>query len=306
MNLKEEKMDIDFKKSNGLVPVITQEFGTNEILMLGYMNQEALDLTVETKIVHYFSRSKDRIWKKGESSGHIQKLIDLKVDCDNDTILAIVEQVGNSACHTGAKSCFFKSYLGIKEPMIIESKVANLPTKYGNFDIKAYKDGSQEHLAIMSKNFKELKSPEVRIHSECLTGDSVGSIKCDCNKQLVLALELISKEGGLVIYHRQEGRNIGLVNKVNAYNLQDQGFNTVDANIKLGFKADERDYRAVEYIFKDLGLNEINLMTNNPKKIKFVESCAIKINKRTPSITEPNPYNENYLKIKKEQMGHLL
>jgi phosphoribosyl-AMP cyclohydrolase len=104
-------MNIDFKKSNGLVPVITQEYGTNEVLMLGYMNQEALDLTVETKIVHYFSRSKNRIWKKGESSGHIQKLVDLKVDCDYDTILTVVEQVGNSACHTGAKSCFFRSYL---------------------------------------------------------------------------------------------------------------------------------------------------------------------------------------------------
>jgi phosphoribosyl-AMP cyclohydrolase len=105
------KMEIDFKKSNGLVPVITQEYGTNEVLMLGYMDQEALELTVQTKIVHYFSRSKNRIWKKGETSGHIQKLIDLRVDCDNDTILAVVEQVGGSACHTGAKSCFFKSYL---------------------------------------------------------------------------------------------------------------------------------------------------------------------------------------------------
>lgn len=103
-------MEIDFKKSNGLVPVITQEHKTNEVLMLGYMNEEALELTTETKIVHYFSRSKNRIWKKGESSGHIQKLIELKVDCDYDTILAVVEQVGNTACHTGAKSCFFRNY----------------------------------------------------------------------------------------------------------------------------------------------------------------------------------------------------
>ncbi|RXI41974.1 phosphoribosyl-AMP cyclohydrolase [Arcobacter cloacae] len=103
-------MNIDFKKSNGLVPVIAQEYETNEILMLGYMNKEAFDLTIETKIVHYFSRSKNRIWKKGEESGHIQKLIDLRVDCDEDTLLVIVEQVGNTACHTGAKSCFYRSY----------------------------------------------------------------------------------------------------------------------------------------------------------------------------------------------------
>lgn len=306
MNVKEETMNIDFKKLNGLVPVITQEFGSNKVLMLGYMNEEALNLTVETNIVHYFSRSKNRIWKKGESSGNIQKLIDLRVDCDNDTILVVIEQIGKVACHTGEKSCFFKSYLGNKKETVIESKVANLPTKYGNFDIKAYKDGCQEHLAIMSKDFRKLKAPHVRIHSECLTGDSIGSLKCDCNKQLVLALELIEKEGGLVIYHRQEGRNIGLVNKINAYNLQDQGYNTVQANLKLGFKADERDYKIVKFIFEDLKLNEIKLMTNNPKKIQFVESCGIKINERTPSIIKTNEHNENYLKVKKEQMGHIL
>ncbi len=299
-------MDIDFKKSNGLVPVVTQEYGTNEILMLGYMNEEALDLTVKTKVVHYFSRSKNRIWKKGESSGHVQKLIDLRVDCDNDTMLAIVEQIGNTACHTGAKSCFFKSYLDDESPKIIESEVANLPTKFGKFDVKAYKDGSQEHLAIMSKNFNELKAPLVRIHSECLTGDALSSLKCDCNNQLDLALELISKEGGLIIYHRQEGRNIGLVNKMNAYNLQDKGFNTIEANLELGFSEDERDYTAVGFILKDLNIKEVRLITNNPKKIDFVQSCGIKIEQRIPAITQVNKYNENYLKTKKEHLGHML
>ncbi len=307
MNIKREKMEIDFKKSNGLVPVITQEYGTNEVLMLGYMNKEALDLTVETKIVHYFSRSKNRIWKKGETSGHIQKLIDLRVDCDEDTILAIVEQVGKTACHTGAKSCFFRSYLKEKnERTIVESKIANLPSKFGNFDIKAYKDGSQEHLAIMSKDFSSIEIPLVRIHSECLTGDSIGSLKCDCNNQLNLALELISKEGGLVIYHRQEGRNIGLVNKVNAYNLQDQGFNTVEANLKLGFKEDERDYTAIAYILKNLGLKKMRLITNNPRKIKFIESTGIEIIERIPAITKTNKFNVNYLRTKKDKLGHLL
>jgi len=308
MNMKKnEKIEIDFKKSNGLVPVITQEYGTNEVLMLGYMNQEALELTVETNIVHYFSRSKNRIWKKGESSGHLQKLIDLRVDCDEDTILAIVEQVGNTACHTGAKSCFFRSYLDKEnERTIVSSKIANLPSKYGKFLIKAYKDGCQEHLAIMSKDFKEIEAPLVRVHSECLTGDSVGSLKCDCNNQLNLALELISKEGGLVVYHRQEGRNIGLVNKINAYNLQDQGYDTVEANLKLGFKEDERDYSAVEYILKDLGLKKMKLITNNPRKINFFEKTGIEIVERIPAITKTNKFNEKYLKTKKDQLGHLL
>lgn len=299
-------MNIDFKKSNGLVPVIAQEYGTNEILMLGFMNKEAFDLTIETKIVHYFSRSKNRIWKKGEESGHIQKLIDLRVDCDEDTLLVIVEQIGNTACHTGAKSCFYRSYFEDNKQNIIQSKIANLPTKYGTFDIKAYKDGSQEHLAIMSKDFANIEIPMVRIHSECLTGDAIGSLKCDCNNQLGLALELISAQGGLVIYHRQEGRNIGLVNKINAYNLQDQGFNTVEANLKLGFKEDERDYKAVEYILKDLNLKKMRLITNNPRKINFFENSGIEIVERIPAITKINKFNENYLQTKKDELGHLL
>ena len=299
-------MKIDFEKSNGLVPVVTQEYKTNEVLMLGYMNQEAFDLTCKTKIVHYFSRSKNRIWKKGESSGHIQKVKDLRVDCDNDTILVIVEQVGNSACHTGAKSCFFKSYF--KENItneIIKSDMANLPTAHGNFKVKAYKDGCQEHLAIMSKDFFDIKKPFVRIHSECLTGDAISSLKCDCNNQLDLALELIGKEGGLVIYHRQEGRNIGLVNKINAYNLQDKGANTIEANLQLGFKEDERDYSAVQYIFEDLNIKELKLITNNPLKINSVEKMGITITQRIPSVTAVNKHNKDYIETKKQEMGHL-
>lgn len=158
----------------------------------------------------------------------------------------------------------------------------------------------------MSKNLKDIEAPLVRVHSECLTGDAIGSLKCDCNNQLDLALELISKEGGLVIYHRQEGRNIGLVNKINAYNLQDQGFNTVEANLKLGFKEDERDYSAVEFILKDLGLKKMRLITNNPRKINFFEKCGIEITQRIPAITKTNKFNENYLKTKKDELGHLL
>ncbi len=188
---------------------------------------------------------------------------------------------------------------------MIFSKVANLPTRYGNFKIKAYKDGCQEHLAIISTDFKQLEVPNLRIHSECLTGDAFGSLKCDCNNQLHLALEYISTHGGIIIYHRQEGRNIGLVNKVNAYNLQDKGFNTIEANNKLGFDDDERDYSSVAFILKDLSIKKINLITNNPEKIKFVESCGIEIVKRIKAITPINEYNENYLKTKQEEMGHL-
>ena len=189
---------------------------------------------------------------------------------------------------------------------IIESNIANLPTKYGNFRIKAYKDGNQEHLAIMSLDFETLEAPFVRIHSECLTGDTLGSLKCDCQNQLDLSLKFIAKNGGLVIYHRQEGRNIGLVNKVNAYALQDKGRNTIEANIELGFKEDERDYRVVGYTFENLGIKKLKLITNNPAKLKYVESLGVEIVERIPAIIKSNKYNELYLSTKKEKMGHLI
>ena len=189
---------------------------------------------------------------------------------------------------------------------IIQSNIANLPTKYGKFKIKAYKDGNQEHLAIMSQDFENIDAPFVRIHSECLTGDTLGSLKCDCQNQLDLALKFISQEGGLVIYHRQEGRNIGLLNKVNAYALQDQGRNTIQANLELGFGEDDRDYSIVGYIFNDLGVKKLKLITNNPKKIQYVESLGVEIVERIPAITKSNKYNEAYLFTKKEHMGHML
>jgi len=188
---------------------------------------------------------------------------------------------------------------------IEKSNIANLPTKYGKFKIRAYKLNNQEHLAIMSEDFENIKIPYVRIHSECLTGDTLGSLKCDCQNQLDLALKFIASEGGLVIYHRQEGRNIGLLNKVNAYALQDQGRNTIEANLELGFGEDDRDYSVVEEIFKDLQLTQIKLITNNPKKIKYVESLGIDIVERIPAITKSNKYNENYINTKKDKMGHM-
>ena len=189
---------------------------------------------------------------------------------------------------------------------IIQSNIANLPTKHGKFRIKAYKQDNQEHLAIMSEDFENIEAPYVRVHSECLTGDTLGSLKCDCQNQLNLALDFIAKQGGLIIYHRQEGRNIGLLNKVNAYCLQDQGRNTIEANLELGFGEDDRDYSVVDYIFNDLNVKKIKLITNNPKKIDYVESLGIDIVERIPAITKSNAYNKEYLKTKKDQMGHML
>lgn len=192
------------------------------------------------------------------------------------------------------------------KPLFEKSAIANLPSQYGHFKIRVYKEDFQEHLAIFTENFEHEDAPLVRIHSECLTGDTLGSIKCDCNKQLHKALALIAEQGGLVIYHRQEGRNIGLLNKVNAYALQDQGRNTIEANIELGFAPDQRTYEVVREIFNDFGLRQIRLLTNNPAKVSVVENLNVKILERIPVIIDPNPHNEGYLKIKKEQMGHII
>ncbi|MGD9970540.1 MAG: GTP cyclohydrolase II [Sulfuricurvum sp.] len=191
------------------------------------------------------------------------------------------------------------------KPLFEKSAIANLPTRYGHFKVRVYKEGVQEHLAIFTENFENQEAPLVRIHSECLTGDTFGSIKCDCNNQLHKALQLISEQGGLVIYHRQEGRNIGLLNKINAYSLQDQGRNTIEANVELGFAPDQRTYDVVEEVFKDFGLTTIRLLTNNPAKVSVVENLDVTILERIPVIIDPNPHNENYLKVKKEQMGHI-
>jgi len=182
------------------------------------------------------------------------------------------------------------------------SQEANLPSKYGNFKIKSFKEGEKEHLVIYAQNLE--KVPTVRIHSECLTGDALGSLKCDCGEQLQYALKLASEQNGMVIYLKQEGRNIGLLNKVNAYALQDKGLNTVEANHQLGFKADERTYEIVTFILNHFGIKKINLLTNNPKKIDSFND--IEVVKRVPIIMKANKYNEGYLEVKKDEMGHLL
>jgi len=182
------------------------------------------------------------------------------------------------------------------------SEIANLPSRFGDFQVKAFKENEKEHLVIFSKNLAEV--PIVRVHSECLTGDAIGSLKCDCRDQLEYALSLADKTDGMVIYLRQEGRNIGLLNKINAYALQDKGLDTVEANHQLGFAADERTYEIVTFILHHFGIKKIKLLTNNPDKINSISD--VEIVERVPIIIEPNKYNSGYLQVKKEQMGHLL
>lgn len=181
------------------------------------------------------------------------------------------------------------------------SEIASLPTKFGTFKIQSFKEGEKEHLAIFKEPYHD--NPIVRIHSECLTGDALGSLKCDCGEQLSYALNTLNKKGGVLLYLRQEGRNIGLLNKVNAYALQDTGLDTVEANHQLGFADDERTYEIVEFMLNHFGIKKIKLLTNNPKKIESLS--GVEITQILPIMIEANKHNKNYLQIKKEKMGHL-
>lgn len=195
-----------------------------------------------------------------------------------------------------------------QDPVFKETASAKLPTKYGEFDVKVFSSPyhPENHL-VLTKNGSTKKSNLVRLHSECLTGDLLGSLRCDCGWQLEASLEKISREGGVLLYMRQEGRGIGLLNKVKAYKLQDKhNLDTVEANERLGFLPDERNYIDAAQILHQMGLTKIKLLTNNPHKIKNLKDYGIQIEQAIGLLSQPNLYNQKYLKTKREKMGHVL
>lgn len=187
--------------------------------------------------------------------------------------------------------------------------MAELPTRFGDFHIIGFynnKDG-KEHVALVKGDIFGKSDVLTRLHSECLTGDGFGSLRCDCRDQLKTSLRAIEKKGaGIVLYLRQEGRGIGLLNKIRAYELQDQGLDTIEANEKLGFKADERDYAIAAHMLWSLKIRSIKLMTNNPLKITDLTKHGVIVTKRVPLMIPANKYNQFYLETKREKAGHLL
>jgi len=187
--------------------------------------------------------------------------------------------------------------------------MAELPTRFGDFHIIAFENNrdGKEHVAVTKGDVIGASNVPVRLHSECLTGDALGSLRCDCRDQLESALKAIGQmEKGLVLYLRQEGRGIGLTNKIRAYSLQDQGLDTVEANLALGFRDDERDYAVAAHMLMSLKIESIQLMTNNPKKIDQLVQYGIQVNGRIPHIMEPNEHNRFYLETKAAKSGHLI
>lgn len=196
-----------------------------------------------------------------------------------------------------------------KESIIEVGEEVDMPTRYGHFHLIPFRQQSNglEHMALVKGQWERDEPVLVRVHSSCATGDTLGSLRCDCGQQLQKSMELIEKEGkGVVIYMQQEGRGIGLMNKVAAYKLQEEGYDTVDANIHLGFKPDERDYGCGAQMLRHLGVHKMRLLTNNPVKRVGLEAYGLEIAEIVPIEVMPNRYNERYLKTKQVRMGHKL
>jgi len=211
----------------------------------------------------------------------------------------------------GLRICTIQSLIAhrrVREKLVEREQIVKMPTDYGDFDLHMYRStiDNAHHLALVKGKISKSKPTLVRVHSECLTGDVFGSRRCDCGNQLHAALRQISEAGGVLVYMRQEGRGIGLAAKIHAYKLQEQGLDTVEANAKLGFAGDLRDYGIGAQILYDLGVRKFRFLTNNPKKVVGLEGYGIQMVEQVPIRSEPNPHNAKYLETKRVKMGHLL
>src|SRR6185436_17552947 len=259
-----------------------------------------------------------------QRAGHTEASVDLirlaggrpiAVICEilkDDGSMARLPDLVKFARKHGLKLCTIEAlikYRRAREKLVQRVEVVQMPTEYGDFALHLYRsltDG-QHHLAPVKGDVTGKPAVLVRVHSECLTGDVFGSRRCDCGPQLHQAMRQVAQEGrGVIVYMRQEGRGIGLAPKIQAYKLQEGGYDTVEANLKLGFKMDLREYGLGAQILVDLGLKTIRLLTNNPKKVVGLEGYGLEITRQVPIRVKPNPHNAKYLKTKREKLGHLV
>ena len=259
-----------------------------------------------------------------QRAGHTEAAVDLAeiagcrpigILCEilnDDGTMARLPQLFKFAKKHKLKICTIEDLIQFRrtrEKLVERIETVNMPTEFGDFDLHLYrsKTDNQHHVALVRGNIAGKRNVLVRVHSECLTGDVFGSRRCDCGPQLHQAMRQVAAAGlGAIVYMRQEGRGIGLAPKIKAYKLQEQGYDTVEANQKLGYSTDLREYGLGAQILVDLGLKTIRLLTNNPKKVVGLEGYGLKITEQVPIRVKPNPHNERYLKAKREKMGHLL
>ncbi|MCI0706344.1 MAG: bifunctional 3,4-dihydroxy-2-butanone-4-phosphate synthase/GTP cyclohydrolase II [Ignavibacteriae bacterium] len=257
-------------------------------------------------------------------TGHTEAVIDLcrlsglypaGVLCEilnEDGSMARIPELLQLAQKFGMKMITVKSLIEYRlqrEKLVQRVVSTKLPSRFGDFELHLYRSETdqKEHLALVKGEISEHEPTLVRVHSECLTGDVFGSLRCDCNEQLIAAMQTVEKNGkGVILYMRQEGRGIGLLNKLKAYKLQEEGMDTVEANEKLGFRPDLRDYGIGAQILRDLHVGKMRLMTNNPKKVVGLQGYGLEIVERVPLEVDPNFFNEHYLKAKRDKLGHLI
>lgn len=256
--------------------------------------------------------------------GHTEASVDLArlsgrrpagVICEimlEDGTMARLDDLKTFSRKHGLKMCSVAALIEYRRKregeVILEGEIV-LPTSAGDFNCRIYRStlDEKEHLALWIGDLKGGDAPVVRVHSECLTGDVLHSLRCDCGEQLQYAMEKIQEIGqGAILYMRQEGRGIGLAAKIKAYMLQDEGYDTLEANLMLGYGADEREYRSSALILHDLGVERVKLMTNNPAKVKGLEDNGIQVTERFPVLITSNPHNSMYMETKRTRMGHLL